>query len=328
MRYTSTRDSSPTSIDVSFAEAITSGYAPDGGLFVPRWIPKIPEATLRAWIVTASSSSTTKLSYAEVMYHVLRLFIDVTELSDAELQQICHTAVQGFSDPTHVIPVLPLQKSDGDDDGGNGNNDDDDNNDNNTGNNSNDHDSTTKKNNVYVAELFHGPTFCFKDLGMRAVIHLLYTFLQQNKKRPTANSNAAAAANNNNTTTHTNNITNISLLVSTTGDTGPAAAQTVYDIQDPRLNILIHYPYQQISDFQRKQLTTLSASSSTTTTSTMTKLIQPVQIVAFHGDGDDMDGPIKNILYNHQQQVSSSLWTGVNSYNIVRFGFCVCVCFY
>lgn len=41
------------------------------------------------------------------------------------------------------------------------------------------------------------------------------------------------------------------LLVATTGDTGPAAVRAVGDASNPLLTILVHYPHGQISDFQR-----------------------------------------------------------------------------
>jgi threonine synthase len=238
MRYTSTRNKA---IDVSFEEAITSGYAPDGGLFVPRSLPTFTPSLLLQW---------KDLSYPQLMYHVLRLFIDVQEISDAELSFICEQALQGFDDPLHAIPVIPFPKN-------------------------------SKDTHFYVAELFHGPTFCFKDLGMRAVILMLHSFLKRSSRYSKG----------------------LTLLVSTTGDTGPAAAQIVHDLSDPRLRIIVHYPDDQISDFQRKQLTTLATDQ--------------VQVVAFAGGGDDMDEPIQNLLSNASSH-PDSLWTGVNSYNIVR----------
>ena len=49
------------------------------------------------------------------------------------------------------------------------------------------------------------------------------------------------------------------LLVSTTGDTGPAAVHAVNRASNPLLTILVHYPDGQISDFQRRQLTTIES---------------------------------------------------------------------
>jgi threonine synthase len=128
-------------------------------------------------------------------------------------------------------------------------------------------------------ELFHGPTFCFKDLGMRVVVNLLSYFANQRQKQFT-------------------------LVVSTTGDTGPAAVQAVQDAQSPNLGILVHYPEGQISDFQRKQLTTATSSK--------------IQVVAFQGGGDDMDVPIKNIMTEETSPSKERFVCGINSYNIGR----------
>ena len=96
------------------------------------------------------------------------------------------------------------------------------------------------------------------------------------------------------------------LLVSTTGDTGPAAVQAVSDANNPLLTILVHYPHNQISEFQRKQLTTVQSPC--------------VRVVAFEGGGDDMDLPIKRILTLHSKTDKADQRTvcGVNSYNIGR----------
>ena len=97
----------------------------------------------------------------------------------------------------------------------------------------------------------------------------------------------------------------VTLLVSTTGDTGPAAVQAVADIASPLLTLLVHYPYGQISDFQRKQLTTVQSDC--------------VQVVAFEGGGDDMDKPIKDMLTGKGKHITDGIqMTGVNSYNIGR----------
>lgn len=114
---------------------------------------------------------------------------------------------------------------------------------------------------------------------MRAVVNILSYFAMKKKKR-------------------------IILLVSTTGDTGPAAVQAVSDANNSLLNILVHYPLGQISALQRKQLTTVDSPF--------------VQVAAFEGGGDDMDAPIKHILSSTQNGKTDSLICGVNSYNIGR----------
>ena len=229
MKYTSTRDAS---ISCTFEEAICSGYAPGGGLFVPEQLPKVTPEILATW---------TCLTYPQLTQAVLRPFISPEEINDKELESICQLALSGFENPDHAVP---LKKVAG----------------------------------MFVAELFHGPTFCFKDLGLRALVSLL-SFFATKRQRP------------------------MTLLVATTGDTGPAAVQAVSDIHNPLLTILVHYPEGQISSFQRKQLTTVKSKC--------------VRVAAFQGGGDDMDRPIKNLI-SHQDQSAKHRLTGVNSYNIGR----------
>lgn len=95
----------------------------------------------------------------------------------------------------------------------------------------------------------------------------------------------------------------ITLLVSTTGDTGPAAVQAVADTANPLLTILVHYPEGQISAFQRKQMTCIHSDM--------------VIVASFQGGGDDMDLPIKNML-TQQDTTEGRYLTGVNSYNFAR----------
>ena len=97
---------------------------------------------------------------------------------------------------------------------------------------------------------------------------------------------------------------NTTLLVSTTGDTGPAAVQAVSDISNPRLTLLVHFPYNQISAFQRKQLTTVHS--------------ECVHVASFEGGGDDMDLPIKKMLSSNNGDKGKRHMCGVNSYNIGR----------
>ena len=97
----------------------------------------------------------------------------------------------------------------------------------------------------------------------------------------------------------------ITILVSTTGDTGPAAVHAVKDANNPLLSILVHYPIGQISDFQRKQLTTCDS--------------RYVKIASFDGGGDDMDQPIKDtLLMNTKDEDRVRTFCGINSYNIGR----------
>ena len=60
MKYISTRDASQK--EYSFEQALFSGYAPDGGLFVPACLPSITTEELVRWSM---------LTFPELVYEVL-----------------------------------------------------------------------------------------------------------------------------------------------------------------------------------------------------------------------------------------------------------------
>lgn len=85
-------------------------------------------------------------------------------------------------------------------------------------------------NNLWVLELFHGPTLSFKDFGARFMARLT----------------SALASNNKKTTT---------VMVATSGDTGSAVAAGFYRV--PQVRVIILYPKGKVSPIQEQQLTTM-----------------------------------------------------------------------
>lgn len=86
------------------------------------------------------------------------------------------------------------------------------------------------KENIYSLELYHGPTFAFKDFGARFMARLLGYFNTNHKGRNT-------------------------ILVATSGDTGSAVAAGFYQVEN--VDVIILYPQGKVSDLQEKQMTTL-----------------------------------------------------------------------
>jgi len=86
------------------------------------------------------------------------------------------------------------------------------------------------ENNTHILELFHGPTFAFKDFGARFMAEVFKHFLQDSKKE-------------------------VIVLVATSGDTGSAVANAFY--RKEGLKVVLLYPEKKISNLQEKQLTTL-----------------------------------------------------------------------
>src|SRR5476651_656825 len=82
---------------------------------------------------------------------------------------------------------------------------------------------------VYVLELFHGPSLAFKDFGARFMSRVMSYFLRDGEKM-------------------------LDVLVATSGDTGGAVALGFLGVSNTRVTIL--YPKGKVSDIQELQLTT------------------------------------------------------------------------
>jgi threonine synthase len=83
--------------------------------------------------------------------------------------------------------------------------------------------------NVYVLELFHGPSLAFKDFGARFMSRVMSYFLQDGEKE-------------------------LDILVATSGDTGGAVALGFLGVPNTRVTIL--FPKGKVSGVQELQLTT------------------------------------------------------------------------
>lgn len=81
-----------------------------------------------------------------------------------------------------------------------------------------------------VVELFHGPTFAFKDFGARVLARLMSRW-------------------------HSDDAHPLTVLVATSGDTGGAVAQAFHGV--PRTRVVVLYPHGRVSAVQEAQFTTL-----------------------------------------------------------------------
>ncbi|CAI5789731.1 Hypothetical predicted protein [Podarcis lilfordi] len=84
MRYVSTRGGAGS---VDFEGALLSGYASDGGLFMPQKIPALDSATLRKW---------SSFSYPELVKQLCSLFISPELIPEAELNDLIDRAFSRF----------------------------------------------------------------------------------------------------------------------------------------------------------------------------------------------------------------------------------------
>jgi threonine synthase len=94
MRYISTRGQAPV---LNFEEAMLTGLASDGGLYVPETIPTLTEAEIAGFA---------GLSYEEVAFLVMKPFIGET-FTDAEFKEIIAKAYVGFKHDARA-PLVQL----------------------------------------------------------------------------------------------------------------------------------------------------------------------------------------------------------------------------
>jgi threonine synthase len=93
MQYLSTRGGIPP---LSFTDAVMMGLAEDGGLLLPRTIPRIGSDTLASWC---------NLSYPELAFEIMSRFID--DIPATDLKDIINRSYEPFNSP-EVTPLVHL----------------------------------------------------------------------------------------------------------------------------------------------------------------------------------------------------------------------------
>lgn len=229
LKYVSTRGDTPA---VDFETAILDGFAGDGGLYVPQTLPTISQQQLSQW---------QGLSYLELAFEVLSLFIDRSIISETELKGILKDAYAPF-EKQEIIPLHKLKS----------------------------------RSDTYIMELFHGPTISFKDVGLAFLVNLVNFFLARNNQR-------------------------LSLIVATTGDTGPATAH--FCAGKSQLDAWVLYPKELITKEQERQMTSLAHAN-----------IHPFAVSNCPKGGDDLDAVIANLYADDEFKKTLKL-SSVNSIN-------------
>ena len=207
MRFYSTREKNPAARLFSLKEAAVMGLAPDGGLFMPERIPQVDMKRIE---------ELSSRSFPEMAAYLASLFFD--EFSESQLLEVCRAAFDfpiplkcvsaaqsasaaspaSFASAACACATASLQQS-----------------------------LSTPA--LYTLELFHGPTFAFKDVGARFMGQMLGRLADKEKR--------------------------INVLVATSGDTGSAVAQGFWGVEGVDVTIL--FPKGKVSPFQESQMTTL-----------------------------------------------------------------------
>jgi threonine synthase len=126
----------------------------------------------------------------------------------------------------------------------------------------------------YILHLDQGPTASFKDFAARLMGRLMQHFLKKEKR-------------------------NLLILTATSGDTGSAIANAFYGLDN--IKVVILFPEAEVTDRQRKQMTTLHKN---------------IQILALNGKFDDCQALVKK-AFNDRDLETLNL-SSANSINIGR----------
>ena len=147
------------------------------------------------------------------------------------------------------------------------------------------------KDNIYVLELFHGPTLAFKDVGARFMARLLQYFLRNGSVSHNGSVNCGTVAVP----------STVNVLVATSGDTGSAVANGFLGVEG--IHVYVLYPKGKVSPIQECQFTTLGKN-----------------ITAIEVDGvfDDCQRLVKSAFMDEELNRHMML-TSANSINVARF---------
>lgn len=156
----------------TLGEAIEAGLAADGGLYLPRTVPRV------------DASNLDRSSFLSMSMGVLTPWLQGTEFAES-WRDIVSDAL------SFPVPVVPVEDD------------------------------------IFVCELFHGPTLSFKDFGARTMARLLGDRLGRTGEERI-------------------------ILVATSGDTGSAVADGFAGI--PGIQVVLLYPGGGVSEVQERQL--------------------------------------------------------------------------
>ncbi len=126
----------------------------------------------------------------------------------------------------------------------------------------------------YILRLDQGPTASFKDFAARMMGRLMQYFLKKENRK-------------------------LLILTATSGDTGSAIANAFFGLDN--IQVVILFPQNEVTDRQRKQMTTLHNN---------------VQVVSINGKFDDCQALVKTAFTD--QQLTSLNLSSANSINIGR----------
>ncbi|KAI9879641.1 MAG: threonine synthase [Pleopsidium flavum] len=194
-------------------------------------------------------SSWHHLSFADLALEVISLYISPAEIPFQDLRDIVRRSYSTFRAPD-ITPLVTL----------------------------------SEKENLHLLELFHGPTFAFKDIALQFLGNLFEYFLVRSNKSKEGRER-----------------THLTVIGATSGDTGSAA---IYGLRGKKdVSVFILHPKGRVSPIQEAQMTTV--------------LDANVHNLAVEGTFDDCQDTVKALFADKDIQKTHKL-AAVNSINWAR----------
>lgn len=138
---------------------------------------------------------------------------------------------------------------------------------------------TAKVGKFHVLELFHGPTYAFKDIALCMLPQLLSKSMEVKNIEK-----------------------NIKIITATSGDTGKAAMSGFQDVKN--IDICVFYPHEGVSKIQKSQMTT--------------QLGKNIKVAGVKGNFDDIQSNVKKIFEDNKTKELPFILSSANSINIGR----------
>ena len=189
------------------------------------------------------------LTFNELACEILSLYISPSEISSQDLKGIVNRSYQTFRAPG-ITPLICLDR----------------------------------KKKLYLLELFHGPTFAFKDVALQLLGELFEYFLSRKNQGKEGKDRD-----------------HLTVIGATSGDTGSAAISGLRGRND--LSIFMLHPRGKVSPIQEAQMTTILDSN--------------VHNLSVEGSFDDCQDMVKALFADPETNQSHKL-AAVNSINWAR----------
>ncbi|KAB8275343.1 tryptophan synthase beta subunit-like PLP-dependent enzyme [Aspergillus minisclerotigenes] len=241
---------------LSFETVVLKGLAADGGLFLPHEVP-----TANDW------QSWKDLSYAELAFKIVSLYISPSEIPPEDLKGIIERSYSTFR-AEDVVPLTHLQDD-----------------------------------NLYLLELFHGPSYSFKDCALQFLGNL-FEYLLVRKNQGKVGKGALFEASGVWRSSRTDQLADrhhLTVVGATSGDTGSAA---IYGLRGKKdVSVVILHPKGRVSPIQEAQMTTCTDRN--------------VHNLAVTGTFDDCQDIVK-AMFNDPNSNQALKLGAVNSINFSR----------